>query len=126
MNEYESLKIAKYLTKTQYASFTSLLDDYVDKDVLTTEEIDKKMIDWCIKMCPIQYHNYKLANSNAKERVQFELEELNEKMHKLRSFVSSDKFSELSSLSKKLLLRQLCYMKKYADVLKLRLEVWDK
>lgn len=64
----------------------------------------------------------------AKERVEKELEELNEKIVKLSAFLFSKKLIEngLSHRMKDLLAEQLRHMQDYARILQIRLAVWGK
>ena len=65
---------------------------------------------------------------NAKQRVEQELAELNEKIVKLTAFLfSSDIVNmDISNNMRFLLRRQLNVMQEYADVLQERLRTWDK
>ena len=65
----------------------------------------------------------------AKERVQFELDELNQKIVKLSAFLFSSAIIEkkdISNAMKGLLRRQLAQMQDYAQTLQDRLAIWDK
>lgn len=64
----------------------------------------------------------------AKERVEKELEELNEKIVKLSSFLFSKKILDagLSCRMRELLTEQLRAMQEYARILQIRLSVWGK
>lgn len=64
----------------------------------------------------------------AKERVEKELEELNEKIVKLSSFLFSKKLIEsgISHRMRDLLAEQLRYMQDYARILQIRLSVRGK
>lgn len=64
----------------------------------------------------------------AKERVEKELEELNEKIVKLSSFLYSKKLVEagLSFRMRDLLSEQLRTMQRYAELLQNRLAIWGK
>ena len=68
------------------------------------------------------------AVDSAKERVEKELEELNEKIVKLSSFLFSKKLIEsgISHRMRDLLAEQLRYMQDYARILQIRLSVWGK
>lgn len=64
----------------------------------------------------------------AKERVEKELEELNEKIVKLTSFLYGKKLVEagLSFRMRDLLSEQLRAMQRYAELLQNRLAIWGK
>lgn len=65
----------------------------------------------------------------AKERVQFELDELNQKIVKLSAFLFGSTIIEkkdISNAMKGLLKRQLAQMQDYAQTLQERLAIWDK
>lgn len=64
----------------------------------------------------------------AKERVEQELDELNEKIVKLSAFLYSKKIVEakLSFRMRDLLREQLNVMQRYAEVLQHRLVIWGK
>lgn len=68
------------------------------------------------------------AVDSAKERVEKELEELNEKIVKLSSFLFGKKLitAGLSYRAEDLLREQLRHMQDYAHILQLRLSVWGK
>lgn len=64
---------------------------------------------------------------NAKQRVERELAELNEKIVKLTSVLFDDHIvMDISDNTRFLLRRQLNVMQEYADVLQERLRTWDK
>ena len=65
---------------------------------------------------------------NAKQRVEQELAELNEKIVKLASFLFGGDIvnMDISDHMRFLLRRQLNVMQEYADVLQERLRAWDK
>ena len=65
---------------------------------------------------------------NAKQRVEQELAELNEKIVKLTSFLFGGDIvnMDISDHMRFLLRRQLNVMQEYADVLQERLRTWDK
>ena len=65
---------------------------------------------------------------NAKQRVEQELAELNEKIVKLTSFLFGVDIvnMDISDHMRFLLRRQLNAMQEYADVLQERLRTWDK
>lgn len=62
---------------------------------------------------------------NPKEQVHKELEELLERLGKLKDFKKSEDYKNLSDISKELLIRQEYLMEQYSIVLKERLEVWE-
>lgn len=65
----------------------------------------------------------------AKERVQFELDELNQRIGKLSAFLFGRAIIErkdISNAMKGLLKRQLAQMQDYAQTLQERLAIWDK
>ncbi len=61
----------------------------------------------------------------AKERVEKELAELNEKIVKLVAFLYGAKPPEITYTAKRLLVEQLSVMQQYSDILTRRLAVWD-
>lgn len=65
---------------------------------------------------------------NAKQRVEQELAELNEKIVKLTAFLFGGDIvnMDISEHMRVLLRRQLNVMQEYADVLQERLRTWDK
>ena len=65
---------------------------------------------------------------NAKQRVEQELAELNEKIVKLTAFIFGGDIvnMDISDHMRFLLRRQLNVMQEYADVLQERLRTWDK
>ena len=65
---------------------------------------------------------------NAKQRVEQELEELNEKIVKLTDFLFGGDIvnMDIADNMRFLLRRQLNVMQEYADVLQERLRTWDK
>lgn len=65
---------------------------------------------------------------NAKQRVEQELAELNEKIVKLSAFLFGGDIvnMDISDHMRFLLRRQLNVMQEYADVLQERLRTWDK
>ena len=64
---------------------------------------------------------------NAKQRVEQELAELNEKIIKLTSVLFDDHIvMDISDNMRFLLRKQLNVMQEYADVLQKRLRTWDK
>ena len=65
---------------------------------------------------------------NAKQRVEQELAELNEKIVKLAAFLFGGDIvnMDISDHMRFLLRRQLNVMQEYADVLQQRLRTWDK
>ena len=65
---------------------------------------------------------------NAKQRVEQELAELNEKIVKLTAFLFGCEIinMDISDNMRYLLRRQLNTMQEYADVLQERLKTWDK
>lgn len=68
------------------------------------------------------------AKDTAKERVEQELADLNEKIVKLSSFLYSKKLIEagLSHQMESLLRDQLRSMEEYAHILQMRLSIWGK
>lgn len=65
-------------------------------------------------------------SNDAKKRVQDELEELSERTSKLVKFTLSEKFSELTSTMQYLMKDQVRCMLEYGDILRRRLDCWDK
>lgn len=65
------------------------------------------------------------TKDTAKERVQEELRELNEKIVKLVAFLYGSKPLKITYTAKRLLVKQLCAMQQYSDILTRRLAVWD-
>lgn len=64
--------------------------------------------------------------NDAKQRVVDELAELSERTSKLVKFTLSEKFSGLSDVMKCLMKDQVKAMLEYGDILRRRLEIWDK
>ena len=64
--------------------------------------------------------------NDAKQRVIEELAELSERTSKLVKFTLSEKFSELTTEMKYLMKDQVRAMLEYGDILRRRLECWDK
>lgn len=62
---------------------------------------------------------------SAKERVEIELRELEQKAVKLGGFIISDKFNKLSRRAQDLLSEQFGTMCRYATILRERLEIWE-
>ncbi len=62
----------------------------------------------------------------AKERVEFELKELSEKVKKLDDFMQTSKYNELSIRQRELLCKQLHTMFLYVEILKQRLKNWER
>lgn len=67
----------------------------------------------------------KAIKDAAKERVEKELAELNEKIVKLVAFLYGAKPPEITHTAKRLLVEQLSVMQQYSDILTRRLAVWD-
>ena len=65
-------------------------------------------------------------SNDAKQRVQDELAELSERTSKLVKFTLSEKFSELTSTMQYLMKDQVRCMLEYGDILRRRLDCWDK
>ena len=63
--------------------------------------------------------------TTAKERVELELKELEERLDKLKTFVLSESFSKLSTVQQVLLTSQVSIMTSYANCLHRRLEFWE-
>ena len=63
--------------------------------------------------------------TTAKERVELELKELEERLGKLKTFVLSEIFSNLSSVQQMLLMSQIDIMMSYANCLHRRLKFWE-
>jgi hypothetical protein len=63
---------------------------------------------------------------DAKQRVINELNELSERTSKLVKFTLSEKFSELTSTMQYLMKDQVRCMLEYGDILRRRLDCWDK
>lgn len=64
--------------------------------------------------------------NDAKQRVVKELEELSERTSKLVKFTLSEKFNELTSTMQYLMKDQVRAMLEYGDILRRRLDCWDK
>ena len=64
--------------------------------------------------------------NDAKQRVIIELEELSERTSKLVKFTLSEKFSELTTTMQHLMKDQVRCMLEYGDILRHRLDIWDK
>lgn len=69
-----------------------------------------------------------MAETTAKERVEQELEELNEKITKLTAFLYGSKIitADLSNDMRFQMKRQLLAMQEYANALQHRLHIWGK
>lgn len=64
--------------------------------------------------------------TTAKERVELELKELEERLGKLKTFfVLSEMFSKLSTTQQMLLMSQINIMTSYANCLHRRLKFWE-
>jgi hypothetical protein len=63
---------------------------------------------------------------DAKLRVEQELKELGEKMSKLVNFTCSEKFRNLTNEMQYLMCDQLRTMMEYGNILRRRLQIWDK
>lgn len=64
--------------------------------------------------------------SDVKQRVVDELNELSERTSKLVKFTLSEKFSELTPTMQYLMKDQVRCMLEYGDILRRRLDCWDK
>lgn len=69
-----------------------------------------------------------MGESTAKERVEQELEELNERIAKLSTFLFGGKIlsDNISGAMRYQMKRQLIAMQEYAEALQTRLRIWDK
>lgn len=63
--------------------------------------------------------------TTAKERVELELKELEERLNKLKTFVLSETFSKLSTTQQMLLMSQIDIMTSYVNCLHRRLKFWE-
>lgn len=63
--------------------------------------------------------------STAKERVENELKELEERLTKLKAFVLTEAFSKLSKVQQMLLMSQIDIMTSYQNCLHRRLRFWE-
>lgn len=63
--------------------------------------------------------------TTAKERVELELNELEERRSKLKTFVLSEPFSKLSTTQQMLLMSQIDIMASYVNCLHRRLKFWE-
>lgn len=63
--------------------------------------------------------------TTAKERVELEFKELEERLGKLKMFVLSEPFSKLSTVQQMLLMSQIDIMMSYANCLHRRLKFWE-
>lgn len=63
--------------------------------------------------------------TTAKERVKVELKELEERLGKLKQFVLSETFRNLSNVQQMLLMSQIDIMTSYANCLHHRLKFWE-
>lgn len=63
--------------------------------------------------------------TTAKERVELELNELEERRSKLKTFVLSEPFSKLSTTQQMLLMSQIDIMTSYVNCLHRRLKFWE-
>lgn len=64
--------------------------------------------------------------NDTKQRVMAELEELIERTAKLVKFILSEKFNDLTSTMQYLMKDQVRCMLEYGDILRRRLNIWDK
>lgn len=64
--------------------------------------------------------------NDAKQRVIEELEQLSERTSKLVKFTLSEKFNELTCNMQYLMKEQVRVMIEYGDILRRRLDCWDK
>ena len=64
--------------------------------------------------------------NDAKQRVVDELKELSERTAKLVKFTLSEEFSKLTSTMQYLMKDQVRMMLEYGDILRRRLDIWDK
>lgn len=64
--------------------------------------------------------------NDAKQRVIDELNELSERTSKLVKFTLSEKFNDLTSTMQYLMKDQVRCMLEYGDILRRRLNIWDK
>lgn len=67
-----------------------------------------------------------MSESTAKSRAETELTALEEKLGNLTSFIKTVGFRELKPAMRRLLKRQAFHMKRYAKILRRRIEIWDK
>lgn len=63
--------------------------------------------------------------TTAKERVELELKELEERLGKLKMFVLTERFLKLSTMQQTLLMLQINIMTSYANCLHCRLKLWE-
>lgn len=63
---------------------------------------------------------------DAKQRVVNELNELSERTSKLVKFTLSEKFNELTNEMQYMMKDQVRVMLEYGDILRRRLNIWDK
>ena len=63
--------------------------------------------------------------TTAKERVEFELKELEERLGKLKEFVLTKAVVNLSNVQQMLLMSQIDIMTSYANCLHRRLKFWE-
>ena len=63
--------------------------------------------------------------TTTKERVELELNELEERLNKLKTFVLNKTFSKLSTTQQMLLMSQIDIMTSYANCLHRRLKLWE-
>lgn len=63
--------------------------------------------------------------TTAKERVELELNELEERLSKLKTFVLNETFSKLSTTQQMLLMSQIDIMTSYVNCLHRRLKFWE-
>lgn len=127
MQQFKCLEIQQYLTKKEDELFTKRINELTDNaiDIMSSDNVDQRMVEWCKENAPMSYRNYRLATADAKGRVELELEELEDKLTKLKHFVDFNPvFKALSIHSQNLLKEQADTMQNYVDILKERLEVW--
>ena len=63
--------------------------------------------------------------TTAKERVELELKELEERLEKLKAFVLMKAFANLSNVQQMLLMSQIDIMTSYVNCLHRRLKFWE-
>ena len=94
---------------------------------LTREQIERMMRTNPSMRKPEEEIKEKVYPTTAKERVEQELDELNEKMVKLTCFLYGRKITEgvVTAEMRALLKQQLGHMQAYAETLQDRLMIWD-
>lgn len=71
--------------------------------------------------CDVFIDSYRIAETPL-DRMRIERRQLNERIDRLRKFVESDKYKDITELQRYLLAGQLEHMEQYSDILNLRID----